>query len=385
MLLMFERGIRGGIIQSVHKWAIANNPYMGCKYDPLRPTNYLQYLDVNNLYGWAMSQPLPIGEFKWVDIENLKQETRELKKTIDMMVRNSNRGVGYVLEVDVKYPRELHDLHNDPPFMCEKIRVNGVEKLVPNLHDKKKHVIHVKALKQALDHGLVLERIHRVIQFKQSAWMKEYIDFNTRLRTVAKNDFEKDFYKLMNNSVFGKTMENIRKHRDIKLVNNKEDHLKQVMKPNFKGRVLMGENLMSCEMAKVKVKMNKPVYLGQAILDLSKTIMYEFHYDYMKRKYDEKSLKLLYMDTDSLVYDIKTEDFYKDIPKDVETRFDTSGYESDRPLPIGKNKKVIGLMKDELGGKIGTIRYHFSTSQELAIYNKAVIIFLFSYRREYPD
>ena len=352
MLLMFERGIRGGITQSVHKWAIANNPYMGCEYDPLRPTNYLQYLDANNLYGWAMSQPLPTREFKWVDIENLKGGARELKRTIDMMVRNSNRGVGYVLEVDMKYPRELHDHHNDLPFMCEKIRVSGVEKLVPNLHDKQKDVIHVKALKQALDHGLLLERIHRVIQFKQSAWMKKYIDLNTRLRTVAKNDFEKDFYKLMNNSVFGKTMENIRKHRDIKLVNNKEDYLKQVMKPNFKDGVLMGADLMSCEMGKVKVKMNKPVYLGQAILDLSKTIMYEFHYDYMKRKYDEKSLKLLYMDTDSLVYDIKTEDFYKDIAEDVETRFDTSGYVPGRPLPIEKNKKVIGLMKDELGGKI---------------------------------
>ena len=363
MLLMFERGIRGGITQSVHKWAIANNPYMGCEYDPLRPTNYLQYLDANNLYGWAMSQPLPTGEFKWVDIENLKQEARELKRTIDMMVRNSNnRGVGYVLEVDTKYPIELHDHHNDLPFICEKIRVkgptgagaapHGVEKLVPNLHDKKKYVIHVKALKQALDHGLVLEKIHRVIQFKQSVWMKKYMDFNTRLRMVAKNDFEKGFYKLMNNSVFGKTMENIRKHRDIKLVNNKEDYLKQVMKPNFKGGVLMGADLMSCEMGKVKVKMNKLVYLGQAILDLSKTIMYEFHYDYMKRKYNESDLKLLYMDTDSLVYDIKTEDFYQDIAEDVETRFDTSGYEPNRPLPIGKNKKVIGSMKDELGGKI---------------------------------
>ena len=343
MLLMFECGIRGGITQSVHKWANANNPYMGCEYDPLRPTNYLQYLDAKNLYGWAMSQPLPTGEFKWVDIENLKGGARELKKTIDMMVRNfNNRG----------YPRELPDHHNDLPFMCEKIRVRGVEKLVPNLHDKKKYVIHVKALKQALDHGLVLEKIHRVIQFKQSAWMKEYIDFNTSLRTVAKNDFEKDFYKLMNNSVFGKTMENIRKHRDIKLVNNKEDYLKQVMKPNFKGGVLMGDDLMSCEMGKVKVKMNKPVYLGQAILDLSKTIMYEFHYDYMKRKYNESDLKLLYMDTDSLVYDIKTEDFYKDIAEDVETRFDTSGYVPGRPLSTEKNKKIIGLMKDELGGKI---------------------------------
>ena len=344
MLLMFEHGIGGGITQSVHKWANANNPYMVCEYDPLRLTNYLQYLDANNLYGWEMSQPLPTGEFKWVDIENLKGGARELKKAIDMMVRNSNHGNGYVLEVDVKYPRELHDHHNDLPFMCERIRVNGVEKLVPNLHDKKKYVIHVKALKQALDHGLVLERIHRVIHFKQSAWMKKYIDFNTRLRTVAKNNFEKDFYELMNNSVFRKTMENIKRHRDIKLVNNKEDYLKQVMKPNFKGGVLMGEILMSCEMGKVKI--NKPVYLGQAILDLSKTIMYEFHYNYMKRKYNESDFKLLYMDTDSLVYDIKTEGFYKDIVEDVETRFDTSGYEPDRPLPIGKNKKVIGLMKE---------------------------------------
>ena len=347
MLLMFERGIRGGITQSVHRWAIANNPYMGYEYDPSKPTEYLQYLDANNLYGWAMSQPLPTGEFKWIDVRENKVEP---KKMVETLAKNSKWG--YLLEVDVEYPRELHNHHNDLPFLCEKIKVNGVEKLVPNLYDKEKYVIHVKALKQALDDGLVLKEIHRVIQFKQSAWMKEYIDFNTRLRTAAKNDFEKDFYKLMNNSVFGKTMENMRRHRDIKLVNNKEDYLKQVMKPNFKSGCLLGTDLMSCEMGKVRVKMNKPVYLGQAILDLSKTIMYEFHYDYMKKKYKGTDLKLLYMDTDSLVYDIKTEDFYRDIAEDVETRFDTSGYQSNRPLPIGKNKKVIGLMKDELGEKI---------------------------------
>ena len=124
------------------------------------------------------------------------------------------------------------------------------------------------------------------------------------------------------------------------------------MKLNFKGGTLMGEDLISCEMGKVKIKMNKPVYLGQAILDLSKIIMYEFQYDYMKKKSEENNLKLLYMDTDSLVYKIKTRDFYKDIADDVESRFDTRGYEPDKPLPIGKNKKVIGLMKDELGGKV---------------------------------
>ena len=231
------------------------------------------------------------------------------------------------------------------------MNINGVEKLIPNLYDKKKYIIHIRALKQAIDHGLILEKIHRCIRFRQSAWMKEYIDFNTRLRTAAKNDFEKDFYKLMNNSVFGKTMENIRNHRDIKLVNNKEKYLKTVMKPNFKSGTLLGPDLMGCEMGKIKVVMNKPVYLGQAILDLSKIIMYEFHYDYVIPKYGNR-IKLCYMDTYSYVYDIKTEDFYKDIAEDVEARFDTSAYSNNRPLPVGKNKKVIGLMKDELGGEI---------------------------------
>ena len=134
--------------------------------------------------------------------------------------------------------------------MYERMKINGVEKLIPNLYDKKRYVIHIRALDQALKHGLVLECIHRAIEFKQSAWMKGYIDFNTKLRTAAKNDFEMDFYKLMNNSVFGKTMENIRKHRNIKLVTNREAYLKAVMKPNFKSGVLFGENLMGCEMKK---------------------------------------------------------------------------------------------------------------------------------------
>ena len=158
----------------------------------------------------------------------------------------------------------------------------------------------------------------------------------------------------MNNSVFGKTMENIRKHRNIKLVTTEEKYLCTVMKPNFKSGVLFGENLMGCKMGKIKVVMNKPVYLGQAILDLSKIVMYEFHYDYMVPKYGLEKLKLCYMDTDSLVYDIKTEDFYEDIADDIRARFDTSGYCPNRPLPVGLNKKVIGLMKDELRGKIMT-------------------------------
>ena len=240
--------------------------------------------------------------------------------------------------------------------MCERMEINGVENLVPSLRDKKNYVIHIQALNQVLQHGLRLDGIHQAIEFDQSPWFKTYKDFNTQLRMAATNDFKKDFFKLMNNSVFGKMMENIRKHRNIKLVITEEKYLHMVMCPNFKSGVLFGENLMGCEMGKIKVVMKKPVYLGQAILDLSKIVMYEFHYDYMVFKYGLEKLKLCYMDKDSLVYDIKTEDFYEDIANDVEARFDTSGYSKTdfRPLPIGLNKKVIGLMKDELGGKIMT-------------------------------
>ena len=278
MLLMFERGIRGGIMQSIHQWAAADNPYMGSEYNPSHPTRYLQYLDANNLYGWAMSQPLPTGGFKWINISPDKGEDAHAK--INELANHSDHG--YLLEVDVAYLRELHNYHSDLPFMCSRMKISRVEKLVPNLYYKKKYVIHIRALKQALDHGLVLECIHRTIEFKQSNWMREYIDFNTRLRAADKNEFEKDFYKLMNNSVFEKMMENIRKHQNIKLVNNKVDYLQAVMRPNFKSGMLISPDLIGCEMGKIRVVMDKPVYLGQAILDLSKIVMYEFHYDCMK-------------------------------------------------------------------------------------------------------
>ena len=345
MLQIFERGIRGGITQAVRKYALANNKCMGDKFNSNYDTTYVQYLDSNNLYGWAMSQPLPTGGFNGVDVN--PNEISELATRTDK---------GYILEVNVSYPKDLHNSDNYLPFMCERMEINGVEKLVPNLRDKKSYVIHIQALNQALQHGLRLDRIHRAIEFDQSPWLKTYTDFNTQLRTAVTNDFEKDFFKLMNNSVFGTLMENIKKHRNIKLVTTEEKYLCTVMKPNFKSGILFGENLMGCEMGKIKVVMNKLVYLSQAILDLSKIVMYEFHYNYMVPKYGLEKLKLCYMDTDSLVYDIKTEDFYEDIANDVEARFDTSGYSKTdfRPLPIGLNKKVIGPMKDELGGKIMT-------------------------------
>ena len=178
---------------------------------------------------------------------------------------------------------------------------------------------------------------------------------NTRLRKDAKNEFEKDFVKLMKNSVFGKTMENIRNNKDMKLLTNEQKYHKYVIKPNFKDGYPFSKELLAVEMGRTGITINKPVYLGQAILDLSKMLMYKFYYDYMRPRYGSK-INLCYMDTDSFVYEIEKEDFYRDIAKDVKKRFDTSGYSRDvnRPLPIGKNKKLIGLMKDELGRKIMT-------------------------------
>ena len=213
--------------------------------------------------------------------------------------------------------------------------------------------MHISILKQVLDHGLKFKKVRRVMEFNQEAWLKKYIDINTELRKKASNDFEKDFFKLMNNAVFGKTMENFRKHRDIKLFKTDCKRNKLVSESNYHTMKLIEENLLIIEMKKVKVKMNKPIYLGLSILEISKIIIYEFWYNYMKRKYGDM-VKLCYMDTDSLVMTIKPKDFHKDIAKDVQERFDTSSYSVVRPLPKGKNKKVIGLMNDELGGGIIT-------------------------------
>ena len=249
--------------------------------------------------------------------------------------------------------KKLHDLHSHLPFLPKRMKIDKCKKLVRNLHNKKKYVVHIKSLKQALNHGLKLKRVHRIIEFNQKAWLKPYIDMNTELRKLAKDDFEKNLFKLMINTVFGKTMENIRKHRNIKLVTTDKKRNKLISEPNYHTINYISEDLPIIEMNKTEVKINKSIYLGLSILDISKILMYEFWYDYMKPKYNDK-VKLCYMNTDSFVMNIKTNDFYKDIANDVDKMFDTSNYEINRPLPTGKNKKVIGLMKDELGCKIIT-------------------------------
>ena len=315
-------------------------------YDRNIKSSFIKYLDANNIYGFPMCKKLPVSDFKWVD--DLSIFTEEFIKYYD-----ENSDQGYILEVDAEYPKDLHKLHSDLPFLPERMKINKCTKLVCNVRDKENYVIHISALKQALNHGLKLAKVDRIIQFDQEAWLKPYIDMNTDLKKDAKNDIEKDSFKLMNNSVFGKTMENVRNHRDIKLVTSDKRRSILASEPNYHSSKRISKDLMIMEMKKVEVKMNKPIYLGQAILDISKTLMYEFWYDYIKPKYKEKA-RLCYMDTDSFVIYIKTEDFYKDIANDVERWFDTSNYDEkdERPLPVGKNKKVIGLFKEELGGKI---------------------------------
>ncbi|XP_066600001.1 uncharacterized protein [Prorops nasuta] len=275
MLLFMERGIRGGLSQCSHRYERANNRYMR-NYDPAEPSKYLMYYDVNNLYGWSMCHPVPTHGFQWIDDA----------ANLDILNVSEDTSEGYILEVDLKYPSELHDKHSDLPF-CP---------CIPN--------------------GIVLKRIYRGLKFRQSIWLKAYIELNTRLRTASKNDFEKNLFKLMNNAVFGRTIENVRNIVDVRLF-------------------------------------DKPVYVGMCVLDISKTCLYEFHYDYMLPTFGSKC-KAMYTDTDSLVYSIECDDVHSVMKHDL-VKFDTSDYPADNRYDLPRvNKKVPELMKDENNGKIMT-------------------------------
>ena len=205
-------------------------------YDKNKESSYIQYLDANNWYGMAMTEKLPVKGFKWMD--DISMINEEFVKSY-----NKNSIEGYILKVDVDYPSELQNLHSDLPFLPERMVVNKTKKLICNLQDKKDYVVHINVLKQALDHSLKLVKVHQVIEFDQEAWLKDYINFNTELQKNGANDFEKDFFKLMNNVVFGKTMENVRKHRDIKLVRTGKKRNKLVSEPNYHTMKLIDDNL----------------------------------------------------------------------------------------------------------------------------------------------
>ena len=359
MFQFIEKGMRGGISYIANRYGKANNKYMK-EYDEKAPSKYIMYLDANNLYGWAMSQYLPTGGFKWLTEKQINK--------INLAQYNEDSNKGLILEVDLEYPKELHDLHNDYPLGPEKVKVTDgmlseyckniqkkfkistglVHKLILTLCDKEKYVLHYRNLQFYLDLGLKIKKVHRVLEFNQSPWLKQYIDFNTQKRTQAKNSFEKDFFKLMNNSVFGKTMENIRKRVDVRLITDEKKLLKMASKPTYVSSKIFNENLVAVHKIKETLTLNRPAYVGMCILDLSKTLMYDFHYNYIKEKYGDNA-KLLFTDTDSLTYEIEAEDVYQDFWNDKD-RFDNSDYPENSPYFDKTNKKVIGKFKDVAAG-----------------------------------
>ena len=365
---MVESGLRGGMCQVSMRKAEANNPYMGEQYDENKETSYINYLDANNLYGLAMCQKLPYKDIKFInDVGNFTEEE---------ILNYDDGNEGYILDVDLEYPKELHDKHIDYPLAPQIMNVNAsmlsecqkeiyksyhenkeakdeqTKKLILNVMDKSNYVLHINILKFYLKQGLKIKKVNRVISFKQKEWLKPWIDFNTEKRKQATSDFEKDKYKLMNNAVYGKTMENVREHINFELVDTQERYAKCVNNPTFKHRHIINENLVGVEKLKEKVKLNKPIYVGMSILDLSKLHMYSFYYDVLKEKYNE-NVRLVYTDTDSFVIHTKTKDVYDDF-NEIKDQMDFSGYDKSHKCYDPTNKKVLGKFKDECDGKIIT-------------------------------
>ena len=258
-----------------------------------------------------MSEYLLYGEFKW--LENVDK--------IDVMSINEKSEIGYFLEVDLQYPDKLHELHNDYPLAPEKltvindmlskyckeiadeydIKVGDLKKMIPNLSNKTKYVLSYRNLQLDLSLGIKLTKIHRVLKFKQSDWMKKYTDFNTEKRKNATNDFKKDFFKLMTNSVYVKTMENLRKRINVRFVNNEKEFLKYTSRPTYATHELFDKDFAAIHEIKSVLMLNKPIYAGFTVLELSKWMMYDFCYNFLKKNFNAQ---LLFTDTDSFTYKI---------------------------------------------------------------------------------
>lgn len=345
MYIMLESSKRGGITQSILRYAQANNQYMS-NFDDSQSKKFITYIDANNLYGWAMTQCMPVNGFKWNNDEWTAEKIAELKP---------DARKGYIFEVDLEYPAELHDLHADLPLAPENMSItadmtsqhyrnlleqNGCKhfecrKLVTTLTDKTKYVLHYRNLQLYLSLGMKLKQVHRVIQFNQEAWMKPYIDFNTERRNEAKasrDEFGKNFFKLMNNSPFGKTMEDVRKYKQVHIEQTEERVKKMLNNPRLR-RWKEYESVACYELEKSKATLCRPIAVGFSILDVSKIVMYNFHYNFMKSHYADKA-KLCYMDTDSFIYQVECDDFYK-VMKAHPEYFDNN---------------VLGAFKDETDG-----------------------------------
>ena len=356
--LFVESGMRGGISVISNRYARANNPYLKTEdYDSAQPHSYILYLDANNLYGWAMSQRLPVGGFRFLSDDEISK--------IEFANVSDDSDIGYIVECDLEYPAELHKLHNDYPLAPEHMTVTEtmlspfcksmnlkhafVEKLLGTLQGKLKYKVHYRNLNLYVSFGMIILCIHRVLAFQQKPWLRPYVELNTHMRQQAKNDFEKDFFKLMVNAFFGKSMENVRKHRNVDMVGDTTKLKKLLAKQQLEQFVIVNDDLVLVERNRSKVTLNKPIYIGFSVLDLSKTLIFDFHYNVMLERYGTDA-RLLFSDTDSLCYHVFTDDVYRDM---LEYRhlLDTSAYPRDHILYSGDNMKVIGKMKDECNGK----------------------------------
>ena len=360
MRTMIEDNIRGGITTINHRHFAANNEYLN-DYDPQIPSSYIMYVDANNLYGKGISEKLPTGNFRW-----LSQQELEAFNIVEM---DPNGETCYILEVDLIYPKELHDIHNDYPLAveCKYIKKEDISpynkqfledhdetfkstrKLCPDLRDKKKYVCSLKNLKFFMRHGLILERIHRILAADQSNFLNPYIEFNSQKRKESAHiKFKSDFFKLMNNAVYGKTIEDIRKRSKVDIVKDQKQAKKLISKPQFKGFQILSDEVTIVQSAKARIVLNKPIFVGFMVLENAKYIMNHFWYDVLKEKYEDR-IKLLLSDTDSFIYSVYTNDAYSDL-YDLREYMDLSGYSTDSPLQKyhnSQNKKVPGKFSDE--------------------------------------
>jgi hypothetical protein len=352
----FEKNIRGGVSFVAHRYAVANNKYMD-NYDPSKPERYIMYFDMNNLYGKEMTECLPQSRFKIVD--SLTETGRDLIDFVRIHITEipDDLECGMFIGVDLEYPTNLHDEHKDFPLAAE--HFNG--KLCLTLNDKKLYGTDYRCLKFYINHGLILKKIHYIIVYNQIDWMRSYIEFNTQKRKEAKTKIEKDFYKLLNNSIYGKTMENIRKRKDIKACVNVNQVAKQIRNPLYKHRTVIDENLVLVHKRKNNLLYDKPIYVGCIILESAKLRMYKFWYDVLKKKLGNKT-RLLYHDTDSFIVEFIECNPFEFMLSNRE-EFDISKYPIDHFIfnnlideEVKEWKKitgdVIGIMKDEANGEI---------------------------------
>lgn len=360
-LLFIEKGLRGGFTCVSKRHVQANNPYMK-DYDPSKPNSYILYADYNNLYAAGLRDAIPYKGFRWLS-------PTEVEK-FDVMSVPEESSVGYIMEVTLSYPVHLHKDHEDFCLAVEKSFVSYEElspyqktllneidipyredvKLLGSLKDKLNYVVHYKVLQTYLKLGMVLVETHKVLTFEQAPIFRKYLDFNTEARKNSVSLFEKNFYKLCNNSLFGKSLEQTRKHKNIRFVRSVAEASKLITKPNFKEYRIINENLVAIHLTKTRVELDKPLYIGFTVLDLSKNEMVNFLYNVMKKKYHDR-VKVCYSDTDSFVMEIFCEDLYSDLIE-LKPYFDFSNYPKSHFLFDDSKKAQIGLMKDEFAGKI---------------------------------